>query len=29
MSLVESDEWQDFISDTRITVKLSALDVHA
>jgi hypothetical protein len=29
ISLVESDEWQDFISDTGITVELSAPDVHA
>jgi hypothetical protein len=29
MSLVESDEGLDFISDTGITVKLSAPDVHA
>jgi len=29
MSLVESNEWQDFISNTGITIELSALDVHA
>jgi hypothetical protein len=29
ISLVESDEWHDFVTDTGITVELSAPDVHA